>query len=446
MSVTYDPSSHVSSSEFTLESSSGLSENLQEFLSTGLSGLSESPTPYLSGDEIHTHFPLTTSDSMLQVLANSIIPLPEPHTSTAISIQAANTIDDEDIKAFLRWNSESDIEPTTVNSSSAARPAVTTENESSPTSLNPTNASDFSSSLNLLPSPPTTSYTSESVFNQSPHFASASFQAVYSPQTLSSLPHCHPIMPPYISYDDPRYTQNRMHGFELMTEGDQAYYGYGPAAPNFTAAETEAAYNYYDAVAASMMSVYEQHHPIQDHSHAFRWAATANAAVPLSHVSMSMIVPEDQQNPQCISTQSWPMEPVTQSVAQPQEQKLTKSGAAPSSGASSGKKACGPKSLQASGQSYSPYKRASVNPPAKSTPQMGRQSKRTPSVLMNQPSKFVGVQQLESQQLWFKTQLAEQEEIKRKVQAEREGMVAVLRQLVLKRGSVAAAAGKSECR
>ncbi|KAJ3228560.1 hypothetical protein HDU81_006102 [Chytriomyces hyalinus] len=445
MSVTYDPSSHVSSSDFNLESSSGLSENLQEFLSTGLSGLSESPTPnisYLSGEEVHPHFPLTTSESMLQVLANSIIPLPEPHTSTTISIQAANTIDDEDIKAFLRWNSESDIEPTVVNSSSL-RPAAVTENESSPTTLNP-NASDFSSSLNLLPSPPITSYASESVLNQSPHFTSASFQTAYTPQTLSSLPHCHPIMPPYISYDDPRYTQNnsRMHGFELMTEGDQSYYGYGPT-PTFTAAETEAAYNYYDAVAASMMSVYEQHHPIQDHSHAFRWAATANAVVPLSHVSMSMIVPEDQQNPQCIATQPWPMESVSQTVSQPQEPKLSKSGVAPTSGAS-GKKSCGPKSLQAPGQNYSPYKRASVNPP-KSTPQMGRQSKRTPSVLMNQPSKFVGVQQLESQQLWFKTQLAEQEEMKKKVQAEREGIVAVLRQLVLKRGSVAAAAGKSEC-
>ncbi|KAI8614435.1 hypothetical protein BC830DRAFT_1127470 [Chytriomyces sp. MP71] len=444
---------------------SSMSENLQELLASGLSGYSAASPESFTSMADSNPYPLIKNDSLLNALEGSIIPLPGIDKSNPIAIETAHPNEYDEIKAFLRWNSEPEIPIqlgcnsiyTTTESSNSA-----SQQDDSDLGMNSSDSASmttFNSSLSFLPSPPNTTSPADnatiSTMNPTPYM-SMNLPFTYDPSGLStfdgSLSNASAsIHESYLSYEEPPYNMT-LHGFELMTEGDQAFYGYSDAAAAMVYGgycEPMVAYqgcpppagHAANAAAAQMhmqqmhMQQLQQQQQQQHGGHAFRWAAAAHALQPMSHVSMSMIEAQEGQ--------AWPQ--IAQSMPMQQQQVIAL--AVPVKASKGAQKKVGASVSRASSQrggtpAFSPYKKTgggSKGNSVSSAPMVNTakgaafgtklSQPSAPRTFPHAPTKIVQIQQLESQQHWFKSQIAQHADMQKKAGAEHETMIATLMRL-----------------
>ncbi|KAJ3031288.1 UNVERIFIED_CONTAM: hypothetical protein HDU68_005344 [Siphonaria sp. JEL0065] len=468
--------------------------------------------------------PLTMSlepgaHNLLSILNDprTMIQLPPPHMPHPVCIETAPPSSDyEEIKAFLRWNSEPDIEGVSMDANTSpitndsSHPAVPTTSTTATTINNadPSYAvsiyTSSGSSNNLMPSPPITTTTTSpgnvsgiggGSNNSDPAFTNQ-MQFTYDPHSLALQPEAY--FGGFTGYEEPRYSSNALHGFELMT--DHAYYGYSDPCTSFANAYyplsiqdpqlqqqqlhqqqqlqlplSQQQFSSSSSVASSSSQQHSQqtsflHHLQQQQqqqqqnpqqqqqqqqqqqsnisaSKAFRWAAAAASAnTPTSHISLSMIVPQQK-----------PDDPITQLFqhqidAHPQKQKKTSSLTTTVNSSSTTRGTSGANSTgntTTTNNSFSPYKKPSSkslnnnnthqtntkkSSSMKNSSNNNGFSTNTPTLRdlnsggggANGPVKVVGIEHLESQQKWFKAQIAEQAKRQSRLDVERGGMLAAL--------------------
>ncbi|KAJ3073563.1 hypothetical protein HDU98_001230 [Podochytrium sp. JEL0797] len=352
--------------------------------------------------------------------------------------QSCSTTEYDEIKAFLRWNSD---------------PEMTTP----PLSDSPTHS--------LMASPP----LQDNLFlNQMNPFS-------YDPHTLALQPEAYFG---FTGYEEPSMRcmsstgASALHGFELMT--DQAHFGYTSISSSSDLSSSMSClssleFQGYPSFHHSSLSQPTFHHqPTPMHQHegmnasdsssstypysstakAFRWAAAVAANQPTNHtVSMSMIVPQDpaaaaEVTRSCASTSAASTTARTAtssdsslSASVPDAASAKKQGAV---GDSSTQQQAPSSSACASSTRFSPYKK-----PSSSTTSHKRKSVANPVVSVGaqkplvsiyhqqQPVKMVKIEQLENQQKWFKAQIAEQDaRVQNQRKMERENMRAALMRIV----------------
>ncbi|KAJ3295560.1 hypothetical protein HDU79_008907 [Rhizoclosmatium sp. JEL0117] len=447
---------------------------------------------------MHSFCSESGSQNILNILNDprAMIPLPPHHMPHPVTIETAPPSSDyEEIKAFLRWNSEPEIDGgfESVAENSSNQSATTGPSLDYASSI----YTSSGSSNNLMPSPPTTATSPADIaavpvgLNQN----ASQIQFSYDPHSLALQPEAYFG---FTGYEEPRYSSTALHGFELMT--DQAYYGYSnPIAttPNFSS-------SYYPLSQQQNQQLPLSHHQSQQFnlqnqsnslkqqqqqqqqnqqssftaSKAFRWAAAAASAnTPTSHISMSMIVPQQPNTQQLQNLDHFSMESATLNTPSTRSGSITSTTTTttaqnqtttalhqptPSSTSQKSKKhspdstqPTGPHNLRSSSstnnsnssttnqtQPFSPYKKPMKLSPQNATSKSHASkllSAATAGTSAGSASKMVKIEHLESQQKWFKEQVEMQS---RRGAPEREGMIAAL--LRIAGGGVAAGKDQGE--